>query len=117
MTSPSSILDVSSARYLVIWEFLVKPESRISFEKAYGPGGDWAQLFRNSREFLGTQLLRDLNQPGRYLTFDNWTSREALVKFKASHHAEYVELDGSCEVLTERENLVGEFELSGDTCA
>jgi hypothetical protein len=117
MTSPSSILDVSSARYLVIWEFLVKPESRISFEKAYGPEGDWVQLFRSSREFLGTQLLRDLNQPGRYLTVDNWTSREARVKFKRSHHTAYVALDESCEALTERENLVGEFESPRVTCA
>jgi hypothetical protein len=32
--------------FLVLWEYEVKPGSEKRFEKAYGPAGDWAQLFR-----------------------------------------------------------------------
>lgn len=98
------------SRFTTLWEFQVKPDSISAFEEIYGPDGDWAQLFRQRSEYLGTELLRDLNHPGRYLTLDRWTSREAFQHFKQDHHAAYDALDKQCESLTEREALVGEFE-------
>lgn len=97
-------------RITVIWEFQVKPESISAFEKIYGPEGAWAQLFRQSADYLGTELLHGLSRPGRYLTLDHWTSREALQRFKQDHHAAYTALDKQCESLTEHEALLGEFE-------
>jgi quinol monooxygenase YgiN len=96
--------------YFALWEFHVKPESISAFEETYGPHGAWAQLFRQSPAYLGTELLRDLNHPGRYLTLDRWTSREALYQFKQDHHATYDALDKQCESLTEKEVLLGDFE-------
>lgn len=96
--------------YLAIWEFEIKPESRAQFEEIYGPEGAWAQLFRQSTDYLGTKLIRDLTRPGRYLTLDCWTSREALHRFKQVRADEYKTLDKQCESLTEREAMVGEFE-------
>jgi len=96
--------------YFAIWEFHVKPDSIPTFEKIYGPDGDWAQLFRRSPEFLGTELLRDLNHSGRYLTNDCWTSREALHQFKQDHRADYDALDRQCESMTDQEISLGEFE-------
>ena len=58
----------------IVWEFLISKESRLEFESIYGPGGPWAELFRQSPNYLGTELLRDLSRPGRYLTIDRWTS-------------------------------------------
>lgn len=98
------------SHFTAIWEFQVKPDSISVFEKIYGPNGAWAQLFRRSPDYLGTELLRDLNHPGRYLTLDRWTSREALLRFKQDHHADYSALDKQCESLTEHEALLGEFE-------
>jgi len=106
---------MAGAGYLVIWEFLVKREARLAFEETYGPEGAWVQLFRRSPEYIGTQLLRDLSRPGRYLTLDRWTSRNALVRFKHDHKSAYAELDQQCEALTEHEILLGEFELCGPT--
>lgn len=103
------------AGFLVLWEFLVKPEARLAFEKAYGPDGKWAQLFRQSAEYLGTDLLRDLVRPERYLTLDRWASRDALSRFKQSHQSAYAALDKRCEALTEHEALLGEFELVNPT--
>jgi len=96
--------------FITLWEFHVKPECIITFEGIYGPDGDWAQLFRQSPGYRGTELIRDLNQRGRYLTLDRWTSREALQRFKQEHQAAYSDLDKICENLTEKEVLLGEFE-------
>ncbi len=99
-----------SNRYLALWEFQVKPESISAFEETYGPDGAWAQLFRQSPDYLGTELIRDLNHPGRYLTLDYWTSRESLQTFKQGHHSAYAALDKQCESLTDKEMFLGDFE-------
>jgi quinol monooxygenase YgiN len=98
------------AHYVALWEFHVNPESISAFEATYGPTGAWAELFRQSPDYLGTDLIRDLNRPGRYLTLDRWTTRDALHSFKQAHHAAYQKLDEQCERLTEREISLGEFQ-------
>jgi heme-degrading monooxygenase HmoA len=103
-------LNTHSAHYLVIWEFRVKPEAKLVFEQAYGAEGDWARLFSQSSDYRGTQLLRDSNRSGRYLTIDHWTSREAFRQFKQDHQADYDAFDQRCEALTDNESLIGEFE-------
>lgn len=94
----------------IVWEFQVEVDARTQFEKIYGPNGEWAQLFRHSGGYRGTTLLQDADRPGRYLTIDRWTSREALQEFKKDHHAEYEALDERCEDLTEREVCIGYFQ-------
>jgi quinol monooxygenase YgiN len=96
--------------FIALWEFHVKPESLAAFEEIYGPHGDWAQLFGKSPDYLGTELIRDLNQHGRYLTLDRWISREALQRFKQEHQTAYSDLDKQCESLTETEMFLGDFE-------
>lgn len=101
---------MSAPHYLAVWEFQVKAECVAEFERVYGRDGLWAQLFRKSTEYRGTELVRDLERAGRYLTVDRWTSREALREFKRRFAAEYAALDKTCERLTEAEKLLGEFE-------
>lgn len=96
--------------FAIIWEFQVNVDAREQFEKIYGPDGKWEQLFRHSGDYRGTTLLRDADRPGRYLTIDHWTSREALQEFKRDHNAEYQALDKQCESLTEREVCIGYFQ-------
>jgi heme-degrading monooxygenase HmoA len=97
------------AYFTAIWEFQVKPEAISVFESIYGSAGAWAQLFRQSPDYRGTELICDLDRPGRYLTLDHWTSREALRRLKQDLHVEYAVLDKQCESLTEREVFVGDF--------
>jgi|HubBroStandDraft_1064217.scaffolds.fasta_scaffold03106_2 quinol monooxygenase YgiN len=104
-------LNTDSPHYLVIWEFQVKPETKLAFEQAYGPEGDWARLFRQCPDYRGTQLVRDTDRPGRYLTFDRWTSRATFDQFKQAHRADYDAFDQRCAALTDDESLIGEFEL------
>ena len=104
---------MTESHYLAVWEFHVRAECVSDFETIYGPGGLWIQLFRRSSLYLGTELVRDLERAGRYLTIDRWTSREALRHFKQQFVAEYAALDQACERLTESETLVGDFESGG----
>ena len=56
----------------------------------YGPEGEWAQFFRAGRGYVGTELLRDVEQPGRYLVVDRWESREAYNAFVEANRDEYM---------------------------
>ncbi|HZT94242.1 MAG TPA: antibiotic biosynthesis monooxygenase [Gaiellaceae bacterium] len=60
------------------------------FERAYGPQGEWAEFFRGGRGFVGTELLRDVEAPGRYLVVDRWESADAYNAFVAEHREEYM---------------------------
>jgi heme-degrading monooxygenase HmoA len=95
--------------YLVIWEFRVRTGREQKFEQVYGCNGDWAQLFRKSEDYIGTELTRDLQRPSRYITLDYWTTSEAYKKFRSQHEQAYASLDAACEELTEHEAAIGEF--------
>jgi heme-degrading monooxygenase HmoA len=60
------------------------------FERAYGPDGEWAEFFRAGPGYVGTELLRDVENPGRYLVIDRWDSREAYQQFVESRGEEYM---------------------------
>jgi heme-degrading monooxygenase HmoA len=60
------------------------------FERVYGPEGEWAQFFRQGAGYVGTELLRDAEVPGRYLVLDRWESRDAYNAFVEAHRDEYM---------------------------
>jgi heme-degrading monooxygenase HmoA len=60
------------------------------FERVYGPDGEWAAFFRGGRGYVGTELLRDVEAPGRYLVIDRWESREAYNQFVEQHRDDYM---------------------------
>jgi heme-degrading monooxygenase HmoA len=95
--------------HVILWEFRVRPGSETAFESAYGPAGDWARLFRQAHGYLGTELLRDCQEPDRYLTLDRWASREAFECFHRERRKEYEALDRQCEGLTASEVRLGSF--------
>jgi len=95
--------------FVVVWQFEIAEEKISAFERAYGPEGDWAQLFRRSPEYLGTELLRDAYIAGSYLTIDRWASEEAFRSFRKDHDGEYETLDRSCDELTSRETRIGAY--------
>ena len=96
--------------FVALWEFEVKPGCQERFQKAYGPGGDWARLFRNDANYQETRLLHNPAHPAIFLSLDFWTSRQAYESFMASHAAEYERLDAVGEELTRRERKIGWFE-------
>ena len=60
------------------------------FERVYGPDGDWARFFRHGRGYVGSELLRDVETPGRYLVVDRWESAEAYNAFIGEHGRDYM---------------------------
>ena len=56
--------------FVALWEFEVKPRSKKRFQKVYGPGGDWAKLFRSDSHYQETPLLHDPEHPARFQFLD-----------------------------------------------
>ncbi len=95
--------------FVVVWQFEIAEDKIAGFEAAYGPEGTWAQLFRKSPQYQGTELLRDAYVPGRYLTIDRWASEDAFRAFRKDNDQEYETLDRACDDLTGKETRVGAY--------
>jgi heme-degrading monooxygenase HmoA len=95
--------------YVVMWEFVVKPDQVAAFERAYAPDGDWAHLFAPNPGFLAIQLLRDADAPGRYVTIDTWRTAQDHGRAMAAFAAAYQELDGRCAGFSVSERRLGSF--------
>ena len=85
------------------------------FERAYGPDGEWAQFFRAGRGYIGTELLRDVELPGRYLVVDRWETAEAYNAFAAEHREEYMRRVDDSRFYYDQELRFGTFETVWDT--
>ncbi|UCH10538.1 MAG: antibiotic biosynthesis monooxygenase [Fidelibacterota bacterium] len=95
----------------IVREFVVKEEARGQFELAYGPGGAWSRLFARCPGFRGTTLLRDTENPRRYLTIDFWETEAQREEVLAERMAEYSELNAAFTDWTESKTEVGVFRM------
>ena len=84
------------------------------FERVYGNDGDWAEFFRQGRGFIGTELLRDVEAPGRYLVIDRWESADAYNAFVAERREEYMERVEATRFQYDSELRFGTFETVRD---
>jgi heme-degrading monooxygenase HmoA len=80
------------------------------FEAVYGPEGEWAQFFAGARGYVGTELLRDVEAPGRYLVVDRWESAEAYNAFVAERRDEYMQRVDDTRFMYDQELRFGTFE-------
>ena len=91
-----------------VWQYDVTPGQEAEFERLYGTSGAWAQLFARSSGYLGTELFRAVQRPGRYVTVDRFSTEEAWHRFLGEHRRAYTELDSRCAELTDAEaDLLG----------
>jgi heme-degrading monooxygenase HmoA len=81
-----------------------------SFERAYGTGGEWEEFFRSAQGFIGTELLRDVELPGRYLVIDRWESPEAYNAFANENREEYMRRVDDTRFYYDQELRFGTFE-------
>jgi heme-degrading monooxygenase HmoA len=70
--------------------FSYEVDDTAEFERVYGPDGEWAAFFRTGAGYVGTELLRDVENPGRYLVIDRWDSPEAYNAFVDAHREDYM---------------------------
>jgi heme-degrading monooxygenase HmoA len=80
------------------------------FERVYGTDGEWAEFFRQGRGYIGTELLRDAEAPGRYLVVDRWESPDAYNAFVAEHRDAYMERVDATRFHYDSELRLGTFE-------
>ncbi|MGH9321788.1 MAG: hypothetical protein ACRD21_11320 [Vicinamibacteria bacterium] len=99
--------------YCYVWEFTVRSESLGEFEWSYGPEGEWVQLFRRDPQYVRSLLLKDREEPARFVSIDFWTSRGACQAFRERFRSEYEALDARFEALTLQERHVGDFDIRG----
>ena len=96
--------------YAIIWTYDIAPEHEAEFRAAYGPNGDWAQLFARSPGFIGVELFGD---GARYATIDRWDSVAAADAFQAAHGETYRALDAKLAHLTRAQQRLGAFTSVG----
>jgi heme-degrading monooxygenase HmoA len=97
--------------YCYVWEYEVRGERQSTFENAYGPEGEWVQLFQRDPGYVRTILLRGRESRARFVTVDFWTSREAFQAFRERFRTEFEALDERFEALTRRETYLGDFDI------
>lgn len=81
-----------------------------AFERAYGPDGEWAEFFRQGVGYIGTELLRDIELPSRYLVVDRWESADAYNAFAGAQRDEYMRRVDDTRFLYDQELRFGTFE-------
>ena len=81
-----------------------------AFETAYGADGEWSQFFAQGAGYIGTELLRDVEHPTRYLVVDRWDSADAYNAFATENREEYIRRVDDTRFLYEQELRFGTFE-------
>ena len=90
--------------------FSYEARDEAEFERAYGPDGERAEFFRTGEGYVGTELLRDVENPGRYLVVDRWDSREAYGAFVEANREEFMRRVDDSAVYHDAELRIGTFE-------
>ncbi|MHA2090975.1 MAG: antibiotic biosynthesis monooxygenase family protein [Candidatus Kariarchaeaceae archaeon] len=99
------------AKFTYVWKYQAKPEFKSDFEKAYGPSGDWSQLFTKAEGYIKTELMHERDNPDWYITVDYWESYDAVQVFRKKFSQEFLVLDEKCERFTNTEIYLGDFDI------
>ena len=68
----------------VVWQFQVRAGKQQEFERFYGADGEWSQIARRSRSFLGSSFLRDQASDTSYLLIEYWSE---MVVYERHRHS------------------------------
>lgn len=93
----------------VVWQFQVKPGQQQSFEKFYGADGEWTQLGRRSRSFLGSSFLRDQAHDTHYLLIEYWSEMVVYERHRASVVTDLKTLEARRDVFCDSITPLGIF--------
>jgi heme-degrading monooxygenase HmoA len=98
----------------IVCEYVVKEEARGQFELAFGPGGAWSKLCAGAPGFRGTTLLRDTENPRRYLVIDLWETEAHRDRMLAERAAEVANLEAAFDEWTESRAELGTFRVMAE---
>lgn len=97
--------------FCYVWQYRVQKERVGTFLEGYGPDGEWVRFFGRDPGYLRTELLRDRDDPSRFVTIDYWTSAEACSAFRQRWKEEFESIDARYERVTDGEEHFGDFDL------
>jgi len=95
----------------VVWEFVVREETRGHFELAFGPGGLWGKLFGSCQGYRGTTVMRDTDDQRRYLVVDLWETSESREQALAEHDEAAADLETTLSTWVETRTDMGVFRI------
>lgn len=98
----------------IIWEFVIKEENRGNFELTFGPGGAWSRLFARCPCFRGITLLRDIENPWRYLVIELWDTEVQREQALTSQNALYAGLEATLDGWSQSRIKVGVFRIQAE---
>lgn len=98
----------------IVREIIVRQEAQGQFELVYGPGGAWSKLFGKSPGFRGTTVLKDTNNPRRYLIIDLWDTEVQQEQALSECADEYSKLNADLEDWIESRIEVGVFRVRAE---
>ncbi len=78
------------------------------FEERLRPRRRLGEVLPAGAGYIGTELLRDFDEPGRYLVIDRWESADAYNDFVAEHQAEYMRRSDEARFYYEQELRFGD---------
>ena len=90
-----------------IWQYRVPPAYTNSFERMYGPAGDWAALFARISGYRGTELLKIDHERKAYLSIDRWEDESAYRTALQCLEFDRAMLDDRCDDMTSEETWLG----------
>jgi hypothetical protein len=85
----------------VVWQFQVKPGKQREFEQFYGADGEWSNLARRSRSFLGSSFLRDQASDTTYLLVEYWSEMVVYERHRRSFVTDIRAMEQQREALCE----------------
>lgn len=85
----------------VVWQFQVKPGKQREFEQFYGADGEWSQLARRSRSFLGSSFLHDRASDTMYLLVEYWSEMVVYERHRKSFVTDIRTIEGRRQALCE----------------
>jgi heme-degrading monooxygenase HmoA len=95
----------------IVFEYVVNEEARGLFELAYGPGGAWSKLYARCQGFRGATLLRDEENPRRYLVIELWDTSADRGQALSEQEAEYADLESTLGGWTETQTKLGTYRV------
>jgi quinol monooxygenase YgiN len=93
----------------VVWQLTIHENATEQFERFYGADGEWTQLSRRSRSFLGSSFLRDLAVPHRYLLVEYWSEMLVYEKHTADFEPQIKALEDRRQQFTASVESLGLF--------
>ena len=93
----------------VVWQFDVKRGHENEFEQLYGADGEWTQVNRQTRSYLGSSFLRDQSRTSRYVVVEYWSEMLVYEQHRVYRSDAIMSLEKRSAALVDSREPLGVF--------